>query len=200
MFAPAVDLDLGKLIGLPGGSIHFQDSVFLFRSNEPNIVPELGGILAGYQGTPVRQASALSYLTYEQKLLGEKLSIEVGRTNIHRYFLIPNGLDPFTFDSLTFYAGRDVNGFPYGLWGGRVNHHVTPNWYVQAGAFEDDYPRAVTNDYNLGLHGVSGVQVLGKIAYRCSATIWVKAGDNQGACFDRAASRMIVAVDRCCNA
>ncbi len=34
----------------------------------------------------------------------------------------------------------------------------------------------------------------------CSATIWVKAGDNQGACFDRAASRMIVAVDRCCNA
>jgi len=35
---------------------------------------------------------------------------------------------------------------------------------------------------------------------RCSATIWVKAGDDQDARFDRAASRMIVAVDRCCNA
>ena len=34
----------------------------------------------------------------------------------------------------------------------------------------------------------------------CSATIWVKAGDDQDARFDRAASRMIVPVDRCCNA
>ena len=34
----------------------------------------------------------------------------------------------------------------------------------------------------------------------CSATIWVKAGDNQDARFDRAAGCMIVAVDRCCNA
>ena len=126
IFAPAVDIDLGKLIGLSGGSVHFQDLVFLFRSNEPNVVLELGGVLAGYQGTPVRQVSALSYLTYEQKLFDDRLSIEVGRTNIHRYFLIPNGIDPFTYDSLTFYADGDVNGFPYGLWGGRVNYHLTP--------------------------------------------------------------------------
>lgn len=166
IFAPAVDFDFGKLAGLSGGSVHLQALVFLFRSNEPNIVPELGGILAGYQGTPIRQTSALSYLTYEQKLFDDKLSIEVGRTNIHRYFLIPNGIDPFTYDPRTFYADGDVNGFPYGLWGGRVNYHLTPNWYVQAGAFEDDYPRAVTNDYNLGIHGAAGAQVLGEIAYR----------------------------------
>jgi len=45
----------------------------------------------------------------------------------------------------------------------------------------------------------AAIAVAGRIV-ACSATIWVKAGDNQGACFDRAASRMIVAVDRCCNA
>ena len=168
VIAPTIDFDLSKLLGITGGNIHAQVTMFGLRSDIPNIITDVGGYLTGYQTTPDPSTASivLSVLTYEQKLLDGKLSIEGGRTNVYQYFLLPNGLDFFNDFSSTFNVVGDFSANPFPSWGGRVTYHVTPEWYVQGGAFEDDYYRSVFNPDNFGLDGSAGAQVLGELAYR----------------------------------
>ncbi len=86
---PAVDLDLGKIANIPGGYLHVRVTFFGLRSNIPTIITDAGGYLTGNQTTPAPSTTqaVISVLTYEQKLLADRLSIEVGRTSIFRYFL-----------------------------------------------------------------------------------------------------------------
>ncbi len=166
-FRPAMDLDLGKLIGLPGGYVHFANTFFILKSNVSAFGgAQVGGVLAGYQTTSIQESRALTTLSYEQRLLNDQLSFEAGKINVHRYFLLPNGLDPFNYDSRLLYGDGDIAAIPYGLWGGRVNYHFAKDWYVQTGAFEDDYRRAIKNDYNIGDTAASGAQILSEVGQR----------------------------------
>ena len=165
---PTLDVDLDKLAGVSGGNIHVQVTLFGLRSNIPGIITDAGGFLTGYQTTPDPSTSPviLSILTYEQKLLDDRLSIEVGRTNVYHYFLLPNGVDIFNDFSSAFNVDGDFPANPFPVWGGRATYHVTPEWYVQGGAFEDNYFRAVNNPDNFGIDANSGAQVLGELGYR----------------------------------
>ena len=165
----AVDLDLGKLTKLDAlndSTIHVIEAVFFGKSNFPHDLLEEGGSLDGYQGSPAPETSDLRELTFEQKLLSRKLDIEVGRTNVYRYFFIPNGLDPFTSESTTLYEDADFVPLAHPTWGGIANYHFTPKWYTQIGAFEDNYRRSIDYSYNFGTDEASGAQILGEVAYR----------------------------------
>ena len=168
VFLPVMDLDLGKLLGVRGGNVHSQLTVFNLRSNIPGIITDTGGFLTGFQTTPAPSTDPpiVSVLTYEQKLLDDRLSIEFGRTNVYHYFLLPNGIDVFSDFASTFNVVGDFNSDPFPVWGGRVSYHMTPRWYVQAGAFQDNYYRAVFNPDTLGAASSPGAQVLGELAYR----------------------------------
>ena len=137
VFRPAADFDLQKLVGIPGGNVHLGLSFFGLRADIPQIITQAGGVMTGFQTTPSTQTNLLSVLTYEQRFLDGRLSIEAGRTNVYNYFLLPNSLDPFTHFSSTFQVVGDFNSNPYPVWGGRATYRITPTWYVQAGAFED---------------------------------------------------------------
>ncbi len=76
--------------------------------------------MTGFQTTPFTQTNLLSLLTYEQRFLGDRLSFEVGRTNIYNYFFLPNSLDPFTHYSTTVQVNGDFASVPYPTWGGRA--------------------------------------------------------------------------------
>ena len=168
VFLPIVDLDLGKLLGVRGGNVHFQLTIFNLRSNIPGIITDVGGFLTGFQTTPAPSTDPpiVSVLTYEQKLLGDRLSIEFGRTNVYHYFLLPNGIDVFSDFASTFNVVGDFNSDPFPVWGARASYHMTPEWYVQAGAFQDNYYRAIFNPDSLGAASSPGAQVLGELAYR----------------------------------
>ena len=167
-FSPAVDLDLGKLFGLHGSYIHFQETIFFGKADVPRITTQTGGFLTGFQTTPVPAGvnSSLSVLTFEQRLFHDKLSIEVGHTNPYRNFLLANSLEPFANYSSTFQVDGDFNSIPFPVWGGRVNYHLTPAWYLQGGVYEDNYNHAVRNAYELGTSGATGVRFLAELAYR----------------------------------
>lgn len=167
---PAVDLDLQRLIGLPGGNLHVGASFFGLRSDIPQIITQAGGFLTGFQTLPVTQPVLLSLLTYEQRFMGGKFSIEAGRTNVFNYFLLPNSLDPFTHFSSTFQIGGDFNSTPYAVWGGRATYKLTPTWYVQAGAFEDNYYSAVNYGNRFGIGPAPGAQILAEIGQRSDFT------------------------------
>lgn len=76
-FRPAVDVDLEKLIGLSGGTIRIGATFFGLRSDIPQFASQTGGVLDGFQARPALQTNILSVATYEQRLLNNRLSIEV---------------------------------------------------------------------------------------------------------------------------
>ena len=168
IFRPELDVDLGKLANIQGGSIHAALTYFFSKSDEPGIIAQTGGALNGYQTTPILEASTLTRLTYEQQLLNGRLDIEVGRSNVHQYFFIPNSLDPFTYDSPLLYVDQDFNSIPYGVWMGKATYKLTPAWYLQGGVFEDNYAREVRNGWNFGTNGATGAQIIGEVGYRTS--------------------------------
>ena len=162
----SVDLDLAKIAGINGASIHGSLTYFFSKDDEPGIIKQTGGVVDGYQGAPIVEASALSRLTYEQKLLAERLDLEVGRANVHQYFFIPNSLDFFTYDAPVLNADADFNSLPYGVYMGKATYHLDRFWYLQAGAFEDDYRDEIKQGWKFGASRASGAQILAETGYR----------------------------------
>lgn len=100
-FRPVVDLDLQKLVGVPGGNIHFGMTFFGLRSDIPQIITQTGGQLTGFQTTPAVQTNIVSLFTYEQRRLDGRLSLEAGRTNaIRRGCRLCGGARNETWDRL----------------------------------------------------------------------------------------------------
>ena len=163
---PELDLDLGKIAGIPGGFLHGALTYWFTKNNEPGIIAQTGGVLDGYQNTPILEASTLTRLTYEQLLLNNRLDIEVGKSNVHQYFFIPNSLDPFSYDSPLLNVDADFNSIPYALLMGKATYKLTPAWYLQGGIFEDNYRAVVNNGWKLGTGGAVGAQFIGEVGYR----------------------------------
>ena len=166
IFRPSIDFDLGKIAGIQGGSIHTSLTYFFSKSDEPGIIAQTGGVLNGYQTTPILEASTLTRLTYEQQLLNGKLDIEFGKSNVHANFFIPNSLDPFTYDAPLLYVNSDFNSIPYSVWMAKATYKLTPAWYVQGGLYEDNYRQVIRNGWNFGANRASGVQIVGELGYR----------------------------------
>ena len=146
--------------------MHTSLTWWFSKSDEPGAISQLGGAIDGYQVTPINEASVLTRLTYEQLLLNQNLSIEVGKSNIHQYFLIPNSLDPFSYDSPLVYVDGDFNSILYGVWMGKATYKLSRAWYLQGGIFEDEYARIVKYGWTFGDTGAVGVQSLGEVGYR----------------------------------
>lgn len=166
--APAVDFDLQRLAGVKGATVRVIVTLFGLRSNIPTIARDTGGFDDGFQTmlAPSTTPVLLSVLTYEQKLLNDRLSIEFGRANIYRSFLLPNALDFFGDYGTTLTVDGNTNSIPYPVWSAHATYHFTTKWYVQAGAYQANFYRAVYNNFNLGAGSSSGAQVLGELGYR----------------------------------
>ena len=70
----------------------------------------------------------------------------------------------------TIEVNGDFPSVPYPVWGGRATYKLTPTWYVQAGAFEDNYRSAVNYGDRLGANLNSGTQILAEIGQRSEFT------------------------------
>ena len=164
----AVDLNLQRLIGLEGGYLHLALTYFAFRSNIPNYVFQVGGEINGLQTTPAARSVtlSLSLFTYEQKLLNNKLSLQVGRANPFQFFELSNSLDPAAYFSGVFDVVADVPSPRFPVWAGVVNYHFTPALAVQGAAFEDNFPKATLNPDVFGTDGAAGVSVFASLEYR----------------------------------
>ena len=164
---PAVDLDMERLVGLSGGTVRLGMTFFGLRSDLPQFAAQVGGALDGFQTRPAVQTNIVSIATYEQRLLANRLSIEVGRTNAFNYFFLPNSLDPFFYYSPTLQVNGDFGPNPYPVWGGRATYKLTPTWYLQAGAFEDNYRTSVGTASRLFSTNLSsGAQVIAEVGQR----------------------------------
>ena len=166
--APAADFDLHKLLGIQGGVFHAQVAFNFARVDEPNLADYTGGWLTGWQTTPALPGLWLypSYLTYEQRLLHSKLSIEFGRTNFFRYFFQSNALDPFFNISAVAQVVGDSSSVPFPTWGARAIYHYTTKDWVQVAAFADNDYQADDEPFTGGASRATGAAIFAEIGSR----------------------------------
>lgn len=169
---PNLDVDLGKLIGIAGGNIHASVVFLALRADQPDYANYAGGNLVGEQATPGLPGKGveLAELTYEQRFFSGKLSIEAGQTSVYRYFFLPNSLDPLTHYAPLDTINADFPDLPFPNWGGRATYKLTPRWYVQTGAFEDNFIGGTTYPGQFGDRNAAGAEILAEIGYRTEFT------------------------------
>ena len=158
-----LDFDLNTMFGLPGAQIHALENIQMFKS-DTGFQTQEADANAALQFLSTPSSNEISVLTYEQKLLDNRLDVEVGRSNPQRYFAVSvcdhivSCLSPvFAFDD-GILPGR------FGTWMGRASYNFTPRVYIQTALFEEN-PRAQFHDYRLGAIGDTGVDALAEVGY-----------------------------------
>lgn len=162
-FLLSLDADLDKLAGIHGGWFHITETFFGFRYNNANMDFDVGDSTVGYQPTFNRDVARLSVLTYEQRLLDDRLAIEVGRTHPNRYYALPpcqSSVSCFQ-DILQINAG--VSSPLYGVWGANVAYKISPEDYIQAGAFAVTGRANFSSGWDFGHEPLNGALALAEI-------------------------------------
>nr|WP_246690368.1 carbohydrate porin [Methylorubrum populi] len=161
----SLDADLNKLANIGGGYFHITETFFGLRWNNRNMAADIGDSTQGYQTTFNRDFARLSVLTYEQRLLDDRLSIEFGRTQPNRYYALP----PCQSTVSCFQDILQINGglsSPlYGVWGANVAFKITPQDYIQAGAFAVTANANFTSGWDFGHEPLNGVVSLAEIGH-----------------------------------
>lgn len=131
------DLDMGKIAGIDGGTIHFEQLYVPIISNL-NYRAQLGDALSAIGAPYLPKASHLQTLTYEQKLFDDKLTVEVGKSNAIYYFATSLCNMPLSCLNTILITAGGVNPFPYADWSARLAYDVSPRLRVQAGAWRSN--------------------------------------------------------------
>lgn len=164
-FVLSLDADLNTIASIHGGWFHFTQSFFSFRFNNRNMGSDIGDSTVGYQPTFNRDIARLSVLTYEQRLLDDRLSIEFGRTHPNRYY----ALAPCQSSASCAQDILQINGgvtLPlYGVWGANAAYKLSPADYVQAGAFAVTAGANFSSGYDFGHEPLNGVVTLAEYGH-----------------------------------
>ena len=161
-FIEGVDVDLAKLWGLPGTSIHFENIFFGGVANL-NAASQIGDAQIGYPPPYTPELARLSRATVEQKLLDGKLDIEAGITHPGYYFASFNcGTYNACFQDIL-YIDAGYTSYAFGVPGGNMTYAITPKVYVQAGAFAHQPNANKFSGYDFYREQYDGVLAMGEI-------------------------------------
>ena len=169
VFGVNAEFDMGKLANIEGGSIHLFESVYGLKSNTSEI-NNIGGSIGNLQIIKEYVPDTLTEVTYEQKLVGGRYDVEVGRTNIVRYFFLPNCDNAFACQSAIINGPLSVPPIRYAEWGGRMSVRLNGPLFVQFGAFEDNLHAERTNGFRFGDSTTTGVLSVAELTYRTDFT------------------------------
>lgn len=160
------DADLGRIAGLRGGLVHATFAQFYGHELSSDVIGARTKVQSYYY--PYKQFE-MSELTYEQRLLGDRLDVTVGRANGTGTFARSTYGCRFQtvadcpFELTQVVAG--LPGFPYSNWGGSVRFDPTRATYAQAGAYEVNPRRQHESGFDWGLNRSTGVVVPAEIGY-----------------------------------
>lgn len=164
-FVLSMTADMQKLAGIAGGSINFTETFFGLVRNT-NLAGDIGDTTMGYQPPFTPNDTRLSLLTYQQKLLDNRLVVEFGRTHPGRYYGLPpcNSINSCFQDLFYFNAGFTSPLF--GVWGGNIAYQTSERTYIQAGAFTVNPGTNFLSGYDWGYERIAGALVMTEIGYK----------------------------------
>jgi len=162
------DLDMDRILGIGGGTIH---AAITNRHGESLSALALGNNTSVQEiwGT---QNTHLAILTWEQKLLNDRLMIEAGRSQANIHFLNSPIYCNFQGNSgcgnPTFvFKNSNFTYFPASSWMIRAKAEVLPHVTVHVGAYEVNPDRKRPNDhgFNFNTKNATGVIVPWELGY-----------------------------------
>lgn len=169
-----LDFDLGKIIGLQGGSIRIQINTKYggFNGGENYAAGSLFGFLAT-QGP--NNITNLADLTYHQRLFDDKVSFVVGRTSLGDYFATSPQYCQFVvglcqnLNSFTDTYNSSAPYEPIATWAGEVAVKPTPATYLRVGVSADNlstyYKPGFPWNNGFTLDGTTGVFIPVEVGY-----------------------------------
>ncbi len=163
------DINLQKLIGLPGASLHVTFNKSVGES-----------LAAGYVGNAVSFQSKykfyhnarLAELEYEQKLFNDKVEIDGGRVSALSFFNTSKIYCNFQNNAFCFnpsvapIADKGLSFYPYDTWGGRVKVSPAPWVYMQAGAFQSDPALIPSDGFEWSSNKANGIETAAEIGFQ----------------------------------
>jgi porin len=155
------DLDLSKLIGLPGGTLH---ATFTERTGYSLAQNYIGNIISVQEIFGSGQNVRLAELAYEQSLLADRLNAKLGWIHASDEFATSPLYCYFQNNGLCGQIAIVINSgftiFPTGSRGARVKVKPRDDLYLQAGIYEVNPTLSQSaNGFKLGTSGATGVIV-----------------------------------------
>uniref|UniRef100_UPI002F35B5A7 carbohydrate porin n=1 Tax=Methylobacterium radiotolerans TaxID=31998 RepID=UPI002F35B5A7 len=164
-FVLSMTADMQRIANISGGTIKFTQTFFGLVRNL-NMAADIGDTTLGYQPPFNPNNNRLSLLTYQQKLLDDRLVIEFGRTHPDRYYGLPpcNSINS-CFQDL-FYINAGFTSPLYAVWGANAAYQLSPTTYIQAGAFSVNPGTNALSGYDFGYERLSGALVMTEIGVK----------------------------------
>jgi len=162
------DFDMDRILGVKGGVIH---SAVTNRHGESLSAIAIGNNTSVQEvfGT---QNTHLAILTWEQKLFGDHLTIEAGRSQANIHFLNSPLYCNFQTNSAcgnpTFvFKNSNFTYFPASSWMAHARVQFTPRWFLHTGVYEvnPDRKRANDNGFSFSTRNATGVIVPWEAGY-----------------------------------
>jgi porin len=158
-----LDADLGRLAGIDGGSVHTVVTQRHGRSLAKDDIGFDGSVQEIYGGG---QTAHLTLLSYEQKLLDNRLDIEVGRVLANPNFLGSPLYCNFQNNATcgapkSIFKLTNFTYWPIATWGGHAKAWLTDKVFIHAGIYEVN-PRAQQDNQNgidWSTQGATGVLI-----------------------------------------
>ena len=161
-------LDLGKILDIPGGSIHI---LFNDRSGASLSAQTINSDLAVQNIYGAGQTYQLAILTYEQKLFNNTVDVNLGRTDI-AFLTSPLYCDFETHGDCGRPYGMSKNVsssvYPEAVWGGRILIQPVPEFYGKVGIYQPnpDLAPAKSHGFDWGIKSADGVIVPVELGYQ----------------------------------
>ncbi|WP_206243771.1 carbohydrate porin [Novosphingobium terrae] len=163
-----VDLDMGKIAGVNGGTVHFA----VTNRHGPSLSNIALGNNTSVQEIWGTQNNHLAILTYEQKLLGGALDIEAGKSQANIHFLNSSIYCNFQSNSTCgnptmVFKDSNFTYFPASSWMAQAKLTVARNWFAHVGIYEVNPNRKDPQDngFSLSFKGNTGFIVPFELGY-----------------------------------
>jgi porin len=160
-----VDVDLGRLIGLAGGTLHVDVT---HRYGNNLAVDDIGNdtsVQEIYGG----QGSHLAIFSYEQRLLRGRLDVEFGRIPANVSFVHSAIYCDFQTNSACanppfIFQNSNFTYYPAAGWGVHAKAFLTERIYLHAGAYANNTDPD-NNGFNFNMSHTTGPLIPGEIGY-----------------------------------
>jgi porin len=161
-FAFGMDVDMGKVAGLTGGTFHLSFNVREGRNTTADFIGNKIDVQEIYgDGNNFR----LAEMSYEQSLFKDALNLKAGFTVMGDDFGRTSLLCDFENDAFCAHANSlptnsGWSDYPAGKWGGRVRVNLPDDVYVEAGVYDVNPTYAEhDNGFKLSLNGSTGALI-----------------------------------------
>jgi len=166
------DLDLERLVGIPGAAIHLTMNKSIGTSLAADHT--LNGVSFQTRFKSVHNLR-LAALVWDQDLFDGVVNISGGRVSALTYFNASNIYCNFQNNSVCFNPAvlpiqdKALSFFPYGTWGGRVKIAPSKRFYVQLGAFEANPALIPSHGFDFSTKTATGVQEAMEIGFQSAS-------------------------------